>query len=124
MVGFSHGRTGRVGSKGNRFFAAAKAGKQTEYFTGFREPLMGAASVERLCGASDWLLIPVRGYCSPVQGRIIGKFCVMWCGEMAHGTDDGGCISVGARVYRALRELAVEEFFFLNFYPTLFLLKK
>jgi hypothetical protein len=47
-------------------FFAAKAGNKTEFCTGFREPLMGAASVKRECGASDWLFIPVREYCRPV----------------------------------------------------------
>jgi hypothetical protein len=48
------------------FFAAAKAGNKTEFCTGFREPLTGAESIERFCGASDWLFIPVREYCRPV----------------------------------------------------------
>ncbi|MCY1291354.1 hypothetical protein D9M70_405400 [compost metagenome] len=48
------------------FFAAAIRRHQTEFCTGFREPLMGAASVDRLCGASDWLFVPVREYCRPV----------------------------------------------------------
>jgi len=51
-------------------FFAAKAGNKTEFCTGFREPLMGATSVKRYCGAPDWRFIPVRGYCRPVKAAL------------------------------------------------------
>jgi hypothetical protein len=45
-------------------------------------------------------------------GPMVTSIFQPWCGVMAHGTDDGGRISVGARIYGALSELAGEDFFF------------
>ncbi len=69
-------------------------------------------------------VLPVREYCRPGLGGIIGKFLRPWWGESAHEALEQEGFSVGARVYRALAADGGRRFFLINFSGRFFLFKK